>query len=351
MKKSINKIFKKKKAEEGSPLRITNDTVAEHRERVLAGGRRFKYPVQYARHHLVRNAIIVSLVAIVLLLVFGWWRLYIAQDTNTFMYRVTRVLPLSVASVDGQSVPYSDYLMKYRSSIHYLEQKEQVSLNSDDGRRQAEFIKEQSMQDSIADAYATKLAKENKITVSDVELEAVLKQQRQTSDGELSQRAYDSIANDYYDWSPDEYRLITRNKLLRQKVAYYIDNDATELSDNISDAIKKSSDFKAIVDSSKGSSGIMPLYGKSGWVPKSNQDGGLSIAAIELKIGQVSGSIKSTNGDGYYFVKLTGLNDTQVNYEYIQIPLTKFDSSLKQVEESGKIHRYINISQQQDVNK
>lgn len=187
MKKLINKILKKK-TENDSPLRITNDTVAAHRERALAEGRRFKYPVQYARHHLVRNAIIISLVAVVMLLVFGWWRLYIAQDTNTFMYRVTRVLPLSVASVDGQSVPYSDYLMKYRSSIHYLEQKEQVNLNTDDGRRQADFIKEQAMQDSIADAYAVKLAKENKITVSDVELEAFLKQQRQSSDGEVSQQ-------------------------------------------------------------------------------------------------------------------------------------------------------------------
>ena len=26
--------------------RITNETVAEHRERVLAGGRKFKYPLQ-----------------------------------------------------------------------------------------------------------------------------------------------------------------------------------------------------------------------------------------------------------------------------------------------------------------
>jgi len=317
MKKLINNILKKKKAEEGSPLRITNDTVAQHREKVLAEGRRFKYPVQYARHHLVRNAIFVSLAAIVLLLVFGWWRLYLAQDTNTFMYRVTRVLPLSVASVDGQSVPYSDYLMKYRSSVHYLEQKEQVSLNSDDGRRQIDFIKEQAMQDSIADAYATKLARENKITVSDVELESFLKQQRQSSDGEVSQQTYDAVIKDYYDWSPDEYRMTTRNKLLRQKVAYYIDTDATKLSDSVSESVKKSSDFKSIVASSKGSGGIMLAYGKSGWVPKSNQDGGLSLEALKLKIGQVSDSIKSTNGDGYYFVKLTGLNDTQVNYEYI----------------------------------
>jgi len=346
MKKLINK-FAKKKTEEGSPLRITNDTVAKHREKVLAEGRRFKYPVQYARHHLVRNAIIISLAAIVMLLIFGWWRLYIVQDTNTFMYRVTRVLPLSVASVDGQPVPYSDYLMKFRSSIHYLEQKEQVSLNTDDGRRQADFIKEQAMQDSIADAYAVKLAKENKITVSDVELEAFLKQQRQSSDGEVSQQTYDAVIKDYYDWSPDEYRLTTGNKLLRQKVAYHIDNDANKLADITSTSVNKKSDLKSIVDSSKGVNGLLPVYGKSGWVPRSNQDGGLSLAALKLKVDQVSDVIKSSNGDGYYFVKLIGKNDTQVNYEYIQIPLTKFDNDLRDIEKAGKIHRYITINQQQ----
>ena len=50
---------KKRSAEAEQPSRITNETVAEHRERILAGGRRFKYPVQYARHRLVINTIII----------------------------------------------------------------------------------------------------------------------------------------------------------------------------------------------------------------------------------------------------------------------------------------------------
>ena len=345
MKKLISKITRKK-APDQSPLRITNDTVAQHREKVLAGGRRFKYPVQYARHHLVRNAIIISVVAVILLLTFGWWRLYIVQDTSTFIYRVTRVLPLPVAVVDGQDVAYSDYLMKYRSSIHYLEQKEQVNLNTDDGKRQADFIKEQAMQDSIADAYAKKLAKDNKITVSDVELETFLKQQRQSSDGEVSQQTYDAVIKDYYDWSPDEYRLTTSNKLLRQKVAYAIDSDASALKENIANSIKQSSDLKSLTDKISSVNGLKPTYGKSGWVPKSNQDGGLSLAALELKTGQVSDAIKSSTGDGYYFVKLVGLNDTQINYEYIQVALTKFDNNLEAIKKAGKINRYISVSQE-----
>jgi hypothetical protein len=101
MKKLLSR-FRKKDVEASS--RITNETVAEHRERILAGGRRFKYPIQYARHRLVINAIIISVVAVIILGVVGWWQLYLAQNTSTFVYKVTRVLPLPVANVDGQPV-------------------------------------------------------------------------------------------------------------------------------------------------------------------------------------------------------------------------------------------------------
>ena len=100
--------------------RITNETVAEHRESVLAGGRRFKYPMQYSRHRLIFNAIAISVVALVVLIVVIWWQLYPSQNTTTFFYRITRVLPIPVAIVDGEQVRYSDYLVGFRSQEHYL---------------------------------------------------------------------------------------------------------------------------------------------------------------------------------------------------------------------------------------
>ena len=44
MKKIVQSLRRKKEVE--APQRITNDTVTEHRKRVLAGGRKFKYPLQ-----------------------------------------------------------------------------------------------------------------------------------------------------------------------------------------------------------------------------------------------------------------------------------------------------------------
>ena len=62
-------IRRKKKEQAKVPPRITNETVAEHRERVIAGGRKFKYPIQYARHPLVFNATIIATVGVFLLLI------------------------------------------------------------------------------------------------------------------------------------------------------------------------------------------------------------------------------------------------------------------------------------------
>lgn len=62
----IKKLAKRKRTKKELPVRITNDTVAEHRERVLAGGRRHKYPVQYTKHRLVWNTIIISTFGLIL---------------------------------------------------------------------------------------------------------------------------------------------------------------------------------------------------------------------------------------------------------------------------------------------
>lgn len=350
MKKLLSR-FRRKTNEPA--VRITNETVAEHRERILAGGRRFKYPIQYARHRLVINAILISIAGIVVLGVVGWWQLYLTQNTSTFVYNVTRVIPLPIASVDGQPVLYSDYLMRYRSAIHNLQQQGQINLNTEDGKRQADYHKEKSMDAAISDAYGVKLARELNLSVTDEELDAYLKSQRQSSDGEISQRTYDASILDILGWSPDEYRQVLRDELLRQKVAFSIDTTALKQSETIAAQVNtRSSNFQTIVAVVNKAEGSEILYGAPGLVPRTNQDGGLAVAASKLNKGQISGVIKSTtisSGDAYYFVRLLDFNDTQVSYEYILIPLTEFTNRLDTLQKENKIDQYITIPKTSDT--
>ena len=342
MKKLLNKIRRKQTIPDSS--RITTETIAQHRERILAGGRRFKYPVQYARHKLVFNTIIISLVTLIALVGVGYWQLYSVQNTSGFMYRVTRVLPLPVATIDGQSVLYSDYLMKYRSSIHYLESKERINLKSEDGKRQSDFVKSEAMDDALADSFAVKIAKQQNLTVTDAELQTFLKQQRNSTDGEVSEATYNAVILDYYGWSPQEYQHAMQTKLLRQKVAFVIDTDAQTVSKIVGATISAgNSDLKSVTTAVNLTAKVQVVYGSIGFVPKTNQDGGLAAAAASLQKGAISSAIKSTTGEGYYYIKLLDSNDTQVNYEYVHIPLTTFMKQLQTVKDQKKIQEFITI--------
>lgn len=346
MKKLISKLplRRSKKQLEAPADRITSDTLAEHREKVLAGGRKFKYPVQYARHKLVLNAIIISVGALILLAGAGWYALYKGQTTSEFMYHVTRVIPVPVAVVDGQPVRYSDYLMMYRSYEHYLVEKGQVDVTTKDGKSQLDFYKSQAMDDVIADAYAAKLAQSLNISVSDADFETFLKQQRQSSDGEVSEATYNAVINDYYDWSPSEYREAMKRKLLRQKVAYAVDDTAQSLAKNIETMIGQgNTDLNDIAAKLNAPASGTVTYWAESWVPKSNQDGGLAAAAAQLKKGQISTAVKTSVGDGYYYVKLIDSNATQVQYSYIHVPLKAFDNQLETAENDGKVQKYIDV--------
>jgi len=344
MKKLINKVLHRGK-DLSPPSRITSETVAEHREHILAGGRKFKYPVQYVRHKLVINAILISISAIVIAVAIGWWQLYPMQNTTEFMYRITKFVPVPVATVDGQSVLYSDYLMKYLSSIHFLETKEQLNQKTDDGKRQIEYIKQQSLQDAISDAYAQKLAHKLGISISESEFQAFLKEKRQITNGEISEQSYNAIVLDWFGWSPDEYRHMTESKLLSQKVAYAMDKDALNTINSVEVSVKADPkvDLNKLATTTAKSTGIAVSYGTSGWVPRYNQDGGLATTAAKMSAQGVSGVIRSTLGKGYFIVRLLEANDSQVKYEYIQVPLTAFAKTLAQIEKVHKVSRYISV--------
>jgi hypothetical protein len=338
--------FKRRKnAKTAIPSRITNETVAEHREKILAGGRRFKYPMQYARHRLVLVTILLTVAAFILVVALGWWQLYLAQNTSTFFYRTTRILPLPVANVDGQSVRYSNYLMYYNSSAHYLKQSEQVNFQTPDGKRQNDYIKRKSMDIAISNAYAAKLAHDLHISVSDDRVNQVTDAARNTSTGRISQETYDASALAILGWSPDEYRQDTKSKLLQQDVSFAIDTKAKQTETKALELLKDPNADLDKVAATLGSEGKAKVTtAVSGMVPLMNQDGGLSAAAAKLEKGQISGVIRTTAGDGYYFVKVIDKTATEVNYAYLRIPLTEYASRLEQIKKDHKVREYITIT-------
>lgn len=345
--KKLKQIFKKSK-NSSKPTRITNETIAEHRERVISEGRRFKYPVQYTKNKLVINAILVGLVALVVFVLFCWWQLYKVQSTADFFYRLTRIVPVPVASVDNSNVSYGDYLLNYRTSEVYLNTTTGQSDNVETDITTYNYYKVQAMENAIADAYAAKLADANNVTISDEDVDKAIDNSRQiaSSQGVVSENVFNRSVTKLYGISPSELRYYLKKRLLRQKVSYAIDTSAKETADRVKGMLDQDSDMSfddigvAINDSPPNKVQVLV----SGWVPKDNKDGGIAAAASSLKKDEVAGPIKSNSGDGYYFVKLIDTNEEdEINYQFIKIPLTEFGNRLGALYDKNKVDYYISL--------
>lgn len=344
MKNFLKRKKKDDQPEESQPSRITNETVAEHREKVLAGGRKFKYPVQYQRHKLVINTVIIAVAAIVLLSVLGWYLLYVAQDASKLTYRITQLLPVRVASVDGEAVAYSEYLMRYRSSIFYMQKQDSINLNTEDGKRQAAYYKREELTNAERSAYVAKLAREQHVTVTNKEVDAFI--QKDIDAKSVSLNAYEkTVLNSYYDWSLDEYRDIVRSELLKRKVSFAVDTAAKQKADELYQKVASGADFATVATESSDDEATKANGGDSGVLSLDSLDSdGLIAAAKKLEVDQVSGLIQGV--DGYYIIKLIAKSDDSVHYRVIKVKLTAFDEKFASLKDQGKIHEYISVAEQ-----
>lgn len=139
MKIKLHNIFKKKL--DANSLKITSENIAEHRKEVLAAGRKFKYPVQISGKKIVFGSAAIALVVVSAFSVYVWHNLYRVQNPAALFYNATRVLPLPVAQVDGESVRFDAYLRLIRADIHYYITQERRAFNSKEGSEELNFHK------------------------------------------------------------------------------------------------------------------------------------------------------------------------------------------------------------------
>lgn len=332
----------KQPAEDKLDGRITNETVAEHREQIIAGGRRFKYPVQYSRHKLVINSLLVGLGAIAVAGVLFWWQLYPVQNSSKFMYRLTQIIPVPIATVDGERVPYSTYLKRFRSSIHYLQEQVNLNVTSKDGKKEVEYRKREELDNAIRDAYASKLARENRVSVTDSEVDRFITSDLQAK--KVTERTYEkTVLATFYDWSMADYRSVVKAELLRRKVAFAIDKNARAKADRVMAALRAAgADFGAIAKAESDDEPTKANGGDTGDIPLKTLDtSGVIAAAGKLTPGQTTELIYGT--DGYYVAKLTSKNATVIRYQVIKVALAEFDNRLAAVKKAGKVKEYITV--------
>jgi len=340
--KKTNKPFSKgKKKTPSKPIK--RQTVAEHREIVLEQGRKFKYPIQYSKHKILINALVVGAVVIGLFVLFSWWMLYQNQTLSDFYYTATRVIPIPVASVDGEPVRYGDYMRRMRASIYYLEKQENRDFNNENGELELNYTRRFNMDEAQRVALATKIAREYNLTVESSEIDANIEQTLVGDNGvKISQKAYETSLWRYYGWSIDDYREIVRQALLVRSASFTIDNTARTKINNLKNRIDGGEKFSDLAKAESQDEITKSRGGDVGTLNITDFDGdGLVAAALRMKVGKVSAPIKGV--DAWYLIKLTEKSDKTVRFSLIKVGLTEFNDRLEQLRKDGKVKEYIEI--------
>ena len=220
--------------------------------------------------------LVISLVAVLLFGGFLYLSLYKWQSTDPVLYRLTQLVPISVASVDNEKVRYSDYLMIYKSTITPIEQQQGKLGNEKDASSMRNHYKRMALTEAENYAYALKLAAEYHITVDKNEIDQALDKHRRIGGVERSEESFKKILEDNFGLSVKEYRRMLYLSLMKEKVSQQIDKDAIRISETVQDAVKAGKTLKAISDEL----GDKVLYEETGGlVDKMNVDGALSATS------------------------------------------------------------------------
>jgi len=345
MDKIMSRIRRRKQTEK--PAIITNDNIDEHRENVLKKGKKFKYPFQYSRHKVLINSLIIAVSAAFAFSCVTALMLYVQQTRDDFFYTVTKVVPLPVASVDGETVRYSDYLLRLRSSIYYMNTGgSEVDINTAEGADLVEYTKRHELTEAEKDVFAKRLAREHNVTVSDEEVDNFIDMARKSGETELSLESFETgVLRDLYGQTLDEFKSFVRNNLLRGKVSIAIDDSAKTSAESIlAEVVVKPDSFndkaREISDDevTKANDGKVIDVSLSAQVVDTS---GVFEVAKSLNVGQISELIAGV--DGYYIVKLDAKTDSTISYSVIKIALHEFDNRFEALQKGDKISEYITI--------
>lgn len=317
------------------------EKVAERREEVLATGRKFKYPLQWTRHRIIINTVLISLVVIATVFISIWLALYKFNMTDDILFRITRIFPVSVASIDSKNVSFSDYLMFYRSSITSIERQSGNQFDQESLTNLRNEYKRLALNEAEDYTYALKLAAELGVTVSKEEIKTEFERHLKIGGIDRSEDGFLKIINDNFGLGKSEYERMLYLTLTKAKVEALIDEKANNIATKVEKQLSENGgNFKAVADSL----GDAIIYEDTGGlVDNKNIDGGRATEAAKLEAGKISKRFISTNGDGYYFVKLIAKTDTEVNFVSIKIPFTEFSKRVAELRNEEKIAEFIKI--------
>lgn len=276
--------------------RITNETVAAHREEVLGSARKYIYPLQHSKHRIVLISGTLFVVALVAFMTYAVLALYKFQSSSTFLYRVTQVIPFPVARAGDRFVAYENYLFELRHYTYYYENQLDTDFSDPRNEPQLADFRRRALDKVISDAYVSELAKQQNISVSNQEINDQITIVRNQNRLGGNEEVFEDVLKDYWGWSVDDFKRSLHRELLAQKVAATLDTDARKRAESALADLKGGADFAAVAkkysddDKTKNNGGAFPVA-----VEKTdrNLSSQTTDALFKLKKGQISDIINT----------------------------------------------------------
>jgi SurA N-terminal domain/PPIC-type PPIASE domain len=324
--------------------RITNETVGEHREEVLSSARKYIYPLQHSKHHIVRISLGLLVLVIVAFFVFCGLDLYKFQGTSSFMYGVTRVVPFPVGKVGSQWISYESYLFELRHNMHYYRVQQQSNFSTPDGKTQLARLKHQARAQVTQDTYVKQLAARSNVSVSDQEVNSEVQLVRSENRLGSSDRAFHEVLGEFWGWNEADFKRELKQQLLTQAVVAKLDMATNTRAQSALDQLKHGTDFAT-------------LAGQVSEDPATKANGGQYPAAVtlndlsippavtaeifKLQPGQTSGIINS--GFSLDIIKLIDKTGTTVHAAHIQFNFAPINKYIKPLAAQHPAHYYIKL--------
>lgn len=338
-----NKAMEYEAAIESLP-RITNETVAEHREEVLSSARKYIYPLQHSKHRIVLVSTSLFLVSVVVFFTYTLLALYRFQSTSTFVYRVTQVIPFPVAKTNVGFVSYENYLFTLRHYMHYYETQQRVDFASRTGKLQLKNFKERSLQQAITTAYVKNLAEKNHVTVSESEINRTIDLLKTQNRVGSSDQVFRDVLQEYWGWSISDFKRELRTELIEQKLSAKLDTAASAKAAEVLHRAQSGEDFAALVQQYSDDPISKQRNGEYGFlIKKTNRD--ISPQVIGALFGLTPGQITDiiNTGTALEVDKVLESKDGEIKASHIVIALKPLSTYTAPLEAQHKPTDYIKV--------
>jgi hypothetical protein len=321
--------------------RITNETIAVHREEVLKGARKYIYPLQHSKHRIIMLTSWILIAAIGTFLVYSTMALYKLNQYNTFLYRTTQVVPFPVARVGDNFVAYENYLFELRHYVHYYQNQLGLNFEGND-KEQLKNFRKQALNGVVNAAYVKILAKQNNVSVSDKEVNDRIAEVRNQNRLGSNNKVFSDVLRDYWGWSVSDFKRSLKDEILSEKVVAKLDKGDTERANSALFRIKNGEDFAKVAAEVSDDQNAKTNGGDYGFpITRTNPNVPPQVvdALYKLQPGQVSAVINT--GSTLEIVKDVQANGDSITAKHVVINLKDISEYTKDLKKQKPAHIFI----------